>query len=160
MASWKTVLGLILSGFGVAASLSSFVFLFFGNYHAAIWALISGLLAAVDFHLYYLHWRNNLVAWHNLNTLKDFQILAIVGMVFGIAASIWYIFYFIYYNLPILPVPDSYQIAAVWSFMTAKWGLGLYLTSRHLISELEHDYPQLLPSPSYSRNVDYIIRVL
>jgi len=159
MANLRILLGLFLSGIGVTFSFSSFVFFFYGNYHAAVWALISGLLAAIDFHLLFLHYRRTLSSWHSVATVKDFEILAIFSMVIGLSAGAWYLFVFLYYSLPILPIPDSYPIAAVWAFMTVKWGIGLYVTARHLVTELQLNYPDLLPSPSYYRSRYYYERI-
>jgi hypothetical protein len=43
--------------------------------------------------------------------------------------SIWYIVYASYHEIPMLPVKTSYYLTAVWSFMTVKWTLTLFILS-------------------------------
>ncbi|XP_054260039.1 uncharacterized protein LOC128998248 [Macrosteles quadrilineatus] len=159
MGSCKIILGLVFSGIGVCVSFSTFYFFLAANYHAAVWALISGILAAIDFHLLFLHFRRSLSSWHSTSTMKDFEILAVLSLLAGLGAGAWYLFLFFYYQLPVLPISDSYPIASVWAFMTAKWGLGLFITVRHLLHELQTSYPSLLSSPSYIRNRPYYHRL-
>lgn len=52
MGSCKIILGLVFSGIGVCVSFSTFYFFLAANYHAAVWALISGknkLIGKINF---------------------------------------------------------------------------------------------------------------
>lgn len=60
---------------------------------------VSGILSAIDLHLLFLHWRKTLVSWHCNETIQDIEILAVLGLVLGLAFSGWYIFLFLYENL-------------------------------------------------------------
>uniref|UniRef100_A0A1B6ECU0 Heme transporter hrg1-B n=1 Tax=Clastoptera arizonana TaxID=38151 RepID=A0A1B6ECU0_9HEMI len=146
MGKLGTVIGLAFSGFGIFAGFSAFFtfMLYYSNYQASVWALISGIIAAVNFHLMILFYRDKLESWHSVNTLKDIQYLAFFALLFGTTGIIWYLFKIIYYTLPILPVDDSMQIAAVWAFMTAKWGVGLYFITNKYTKYIEEISPRLL----------------
>ncbi|PSN47470.1 Heme transporter hrg-1 [Blattella germanica] len=136
---------LITSVLGVIFGLSSFIAFFcvYGNLNAGLWGFISGVFASLCLHLHYLHIKQKLDSYHSVQTLHSLKILATVGALAGLAGTFWYLFFSIYHHVPILPVQSSTFIAAVWAFLTCKWGILLFVYCRHYIIILQGDYPPL-----------------
>lgn len=135
---------LVSSIIGIILGVAAFVVFFFvyENIDAGFWGFLSGVFAMVCFHLHYLHIRQKLDAWHSADTLRGIKVLGMMGTLAGMAGLIWYIFIAMYHHIPVMPVRTSMYIAAVWSFMTAKWGLSLFLYCRMYVRILVgHDPP-------------------
>lgn len=144
MAHYKALVPLVFSAVGIILGLSaSATFLYFYNISAAVWALVSAVIAGVNCLLLYLYVVNKLELWYTRKNLDDLQILGVLAITLGGTCMIWYIFEYIYYELPILPVSTSVPIIAVWAFMTFKWGVSLFFTTRYLMRWMP-DQPPLL----------------
>ncbi|XP_069692531.1 heme transporter hrg-1-like [Periplaneta americana] len=126
--SCKQWFHLISSLIGVFLGAAAFVTFFcvYKNLDAGFWGFLSGMFALVCLHLHFLHLRQQLESWHSVDTLGSMKVLGVVGALVGSAGCIWYIFISLYHHISVLPVDTSMYIAAVWTFMTAKWGLLLF----------------------------------
>ncbi|XP_050583202.1 heme transporter hrg1-B-like [Bombus affinis] len=118
---------LIISAFGIIFAVSAFIVLFvvYRNFDVGFWSILSGMLAAVCFHLHWLKGKEILERWHTKSTLKSLNVVGFVSAVAGITALIWYLFLTFYYKIPIVPVGESTTISAIWSMICGKWGIFL-----------------------------------
>ncbi|KDR19233.1 heme transporter hrg1-A-like [Zootermopsis nevadensis] len=137
---------LVSSVVGAILGVSAFVVFFciYENVDAAFWGLLSGVFAMVCFHLHYLYVRQKMDSWHSVDTLRSIKVLGIMGALAGMAGLIWCIFIAVYHHIPVMPVDTSMYIAAVWTFMTAKWGLCLFLYCRMYTRILSGHNPPLI----------------
>lgn len=121
------MLDLILSALGVFIGVSAFFVLFIGyqNYDVGFWSILSGVLAAVCFHLHWLKRKDILDRWYTARSLRNLNVVGFVSAVAGITAMIWYIFITFYYKVPVMPISESTIITAVWSMICGKWGIFL-----------------------------------
>ncbi|XP_067004057.1 heme transporter hrg1-A [Anabrus simplex] len=144
--SCKDWFRLIISGIGVFLGVSAFIAFFcvYGNHAAGVWALFSGIFAAVCLHLHYLHFQDRLDSWHSIETLQGVKLLGVMAALAGGAGFVWYIFVALYYNIPVMPVGPSDFITSVWAFMTFKWGVMMILFSQMYSSIIFRDNPRLL----------------
>ena len=97
------------------------------------------MFASVCLHLHYLHVRQRLDAWHSIETVDSMKVLAMCGALAGVAGLSWYIFQAVYHDVPMLPVQHSMYVAAVWTFMTIKWSLMLFVYCRMYVKVLRGD---------------------
>ncbi|KAG8233094.1 hypothetical protein J437_LFUL013285 [Ladona fulva] len=132
-----------LTGVGLGVT-AFFVFFHLNNIDAGSWALVSAVFAGVVFHLHYIKYCRNLDSYHDVNTLKGIQFLGLMVTTIGVTGTVWYIFNAVYYSIPMLPVNRSAYIAAVWTFMTAKWGLMLLIFGKIYANVIRRENPPLL----------------
>ncbi|GLH02711.1 Uncharacterized protein GBIM_08673 [Gryllus bimaculatus] len=92
---------LITSAIGTIVGIAMFIlfFIVWGNHAAGVWALFTGVFAAVCFHLTYLHFRDLLETWHNVETLQGMTLLGVLVSLAGAAGFAWYIFVAVYYQI-------------------------------------------------------------
>lgn len=119
---------LALSGLGVFLGLCAFFvfFFFYGNYRAGMWALFSAVFALAYYHMSWLYKEERVLQWHDVNSLDLIVHFSFSMAVISIAVMFWYIFETVYYKEEVYPISDSSELAAVWSFMCAKWTSALY----------------------------------
>lgn len=141
---WMTF-SLGMAGLGVVMGITVFfVFSFlYGNIHAGLWALGSGILAAIVLHLHLLFLNHRLPTWHTVHSLAANRNLGLLTLAFSIGATVYYIYTAISEHQPVYPIEDSYMIAGVWSFMTAKWSLGLVIYGHRYKRMLLEEYTLL-----------------
>lgn len=136
---------LVTAGFGILAGMSTFcVFTFvYGNVHAGIWALLSGIFATFVFHLHLLYKNHRLAAWHTLTSLTANRNLGILAFLGSFAATCYYWYTAFSEHQPMYPIKDSDMIAGVWAFMTVKWSIGLTFFGHKYNNLLEREYSLL-----------------
>ncbi|CAG0913477.1 unnamed protein product [Notodromas monacha] len=146
---WVVRLNLAIAAIGGLLGLIAFLCFgfYFHNEHAAVWGLVSALLASVVALLHYLYIKEELDVWYSGGGLYNIAFLGLCGALMGLAGLIFYVFLIIYYKLPFSAseISDSYYIATVWSFMTAKWGMGLFMHARNYKTILEGEDDGLRP---------------
>ncbi|CAG0893506.1 unnamed protein product [Darwinula stevensoni] len=129
---------------GVLLGISAFAAFGFhyGNHHAAIWAVISAMPAAVCLLLHILYIQEQLDIYYSEKSLNGMALLGFALGLCGLAGLVWYTFNILYYNISFLPldISKSYYIDIVWAFMTAKWGFMLYCVARRYCSIVGGDY--------------------
>ncbi|XP_043290141.1 heme transporter hrg-1-like [Venturia canescens] len=121
------ILRLVVSGIGVFVGILGFFVLCvgYGNHDVGFWAVLATVFAGVCFHLHWVYGRNALEVCH---TTRSLRILTHVGFavgVIGAAGIIWYLFLTFYRNITSPTVAENTVIAAVWAFMSGKWGFTL-----------------------------------
>ncbi|KAG6442438.1 heme transporter hrg1-A [Manduca sexta] len=128
----RTKIHIAISAIGVILGISAFICfcIVYANIEAGIWALMSGLNAALSLMLHCHYLKQSLHVNFSRKALQYIRDFAIVGFVSGGGLTIFYIFLECYYGLEILPINTSIVIRLVWSFMMMKWGLLLYYTTR------------------------------
>lgn len=139
---------LISSATGTALGGVMFILFLFvwGNYAAGVWALLTGIFAAILFHLTYLHFCDILDTWHNIETLHGITFLGVLVSLAGAGGFIWYLFHALYYHIPALPISGSSYIASAWAAITMKYGLMLICTSCSYMGGIYRESTPLLPS--------------
>lgn len=118
---------LIVSAIGIIVAISAFIVFFFAysNHDVGFWSILSGILAAICFHLHWVRGTETFDRWYSVITLRNLHALGFVSAVAGITALIWYLFLTFYYKIPIVPISESTIISAVWSMIFGKWGIFL-----------------------------------
>ncbi|KAK1135983.1 hypothetical protein K0M31_000553 [Melipona bicolor] len=121
------VIRLIISVIGIIFAISAFIVLsiVYNNYNVGFWSILSGVLAAVCFHLHWVKGKGSLERWHTKTTLRNINVIGFLSAVSGFTALIWYLFLTFYYKIPIEPIAESTAITAVWSMICGKWGISL-----------------------------------
>ncbi|XP_017891480.1 heme transporter hrg1-A isoform X3 [Ceratina calcarata] len=140
---------LILSAIGVIVGVSAFIvfFIAYSNHDVGFWSILSGILAAVCFHLHWVRGTENLAGWYTIITLRNLHAVGFVSAVAGITALIWYLFLTFYYKIPIEPISESTIISAVWSMICGKWGIFLmYYSHKYELVITEGSAPILTES--------------
>ncbi|XP_077286835.1 heme transporter hrg1-A-like [Arctopsyche grandis] len=130
---------MFFSFIGIILGISSFIcftFVFY-NYYAGVMGFYSGVLALMVFHLHRLHAKDVLRDWYSVDIFSNIEFFALIGMMIGLATTLWFIFVQLYYEPPIMPIQTSAAITTVWTFMTFKWGLILFFTSKKYSRSLE-----------------------
>ena len=140
------VVHLIISAIGVIVGISAFFVFFvaYKNHDVGFWSILSGILAAVCFHLHWVRGKESLERWHTKVTLRNLNVVGFVSAVASVAALIWYLFLTFYYKIPIEPIAHSTIISAVWSMICGKWGIFLmYYSHKYEIIIQEGSAPIL-----------------
>lgn len=136
---------LVMCGLGVTAGICSF-FLFcflYGNISASLWALASGVLAAIVLHLRLLYTNHRLHSWHTVHSLAANRNLGILTGVLSVGATVYYIYMAVSEGQQVFPIKDSWMIAGVWAFMTVKWSVGLVYLGHKYKCILDREYTLL-----------------
>jgi len=138
-------LQLVMSCIGVTAGICSFfIFCFlYGNIPAGLWALGSGILAAIVLHLHLLFKNHRLHSWHTVHSLAANRNLGLLTLVLSVGATVYYVYMAIGEHQSVYPIKDSYMIAAVWGFMTFKWSFALVLVGHKYKRLLDREYTLL-----------------
>jgi len=141
----------IASSLGIYFGVTIF-FLFTFYYHnvnAGAWGLISAIFAATCLHLRLLSQNNRLVTWYTAGNLTGLAVLGFFSFCISLGFTIWYIVYASYHKIPMMPVETSYYLTAVWSFMTVKWTLTLFILSYRYARLIRYNSPFLITSDPY-----------
>jgi len=120
-ASCWMLLSLGTAGLGVTMGVTVFfVFSFlYGNLHAGLWALGSGIMAAIVLHLHLLY-RNHrslpslhlpcmhprLADWHTLHSLAANRNLGLLTLALSLASTVYYFYTAISEHQPVYPIKD------------------------------------------------------
>ncbi|OXA59123.1 heme transporter hrg1-B [Folsomia candida] len=120
-----------------------FTFVYHNNY-AGIWGLISAVFAGLCLHLHLLSSDNRLSGWYSAQQLIAIAAFSFICFALAIGFTSWYLIYAIYHHIPMLPVKNSYFLAAVWSGMTMKWTFALFLLSYRYSRILRYTTPFLI----------------
>ncbi|XP_017754739.1 PREDICTED: heme transporter hrg1-B-like, partial [Eufriesea mexicana] len=138
-----------ISATGIIVAMSAFIVfcVVYNNYHVGFWSILSGILAAICFHLHWLKGKERLERWYSKTILRKLNIIGFLSAVAGITALIWYLFVTLYYKIPITPFETSTAISAVWGTVCGQWGIFLmyYAHKYELIIE-ENSEPILTES--------------
>ncbi|XP_053994022.1 heme transporter hrg1-A-like isoform X1 [Hylaeus volcanicus] len=123
--SRTNIIHLIISGIGVIVGVSACIvfFIAYKNHDVGFWSILSGILAAVCFHLHWIKGNASLERWHTKVTLRNLNVVGFVSAVASITAMIWYLFLTFYYKIPLNPIAKSTAISAVWSMICGKWAI-------------------------------------
>ncbi|XP_077997091.1 heme transporter hrg1-A-like [Glandiceps talaboti] len=130
---------------GIAVGvLAFFVFgIVLKSYHAAAWALISGIFACLALFLHVQHYKD---WWRRCyRTLTFCEFIGLIVMLGCIPTFGVYLSFAIVQQQPVFPVesPNGYYVTCVWIFMTWKWSLQMFLFARSYRKLYDDDY--LLP---------------
>ncbi|KAK9510563.1 hypothetical protein O3M35_005313 [Rhynocoris fuscipes] len=137
MTYFKIINLLILSVLGALLSITcSVVFTICKNDWAVLWSFLSALYTLMNVYLISLEYAEKLEYYYNLSILKNINCFACISTICYTFALIWYIFEIIYYNMPSLPLNESYPAIAVMCFMTANWAAVLTIITRRQIKML------------------------
>ncbi|XP_076760238.1 heme transporter hrg1-A-like [Xylocopa sonorina] len=140
---------LITSVIGVIVAISAFIvfFIVYKNHEVGFWSILSGILAAICFHLHWVKGKESLERWHSKVTLRNLNVVGFISAVSACAALIWYLFLTFYYKIPIEPIRTSTTITAVWAMICGKWGIFLmYYSHKYELFILEDSIPILADS--------------
>ncbi|XP_065577130.1 uncharacterized protein LOC136038072 isoform X1 [Artemia franciscana] len=140
--TWRIVASSIGTLAGLAASLS--FFFVFHAYEAAIWALISAAVAVSALLLAVGDKRGDIEFWFNIRGLKKVQTVGFSIMAISLGFFGWYLFTGLYYHIPVMPAEHSALIVSVWAFMTAKWGMAIFLFSGVAAKRIGSESPTLI----------------
>jgi len=122
-----------------------FMFTFYyHNVNAGAWGLISAIFASSCLHLRILQRNNRLIVWYSAGNLTGLALLGFFSFCISLGFTIWYIVFASYHNIPMLPVQTSYYLTAVWSFMTVKWTLTLFILSYRYARLIRYTSPFLI----------------
>ncbi|CAK1543204.1 unnamed protein product [Leptosia nina] len=137
----RTKIHIAISAFGAFLGLSAFICfcIVYANIEAGMWALLSGVHAALTLMLHCHYLKESLHVNFSRKALQYIGDFGIVGFISGLALTLFYLFLEIYYKADILPIKTSIVIRLVWSFMMMKWGLILYVfTKKYLRTYNDH----------------------
>lgn len=59
---------------------------------------ISAILAMIVFHLHRLHSKDVLRDWYSIGMLNNIELFALIGLLIGLAMTVWYVFVQVYYE--------------------------------------------------------------
>lgn len=137
----RTKINIAISFIGVLLGFSAFICfcLINSNVEAGMWALLSGVKAALSLMLHCHYLKESLHANFSRKVLQYIGDFGVFGLVSGAALLIFYIFLQIYYQTAIMPIGTSIVIRMVTSFLMMKWGLLLYLTTRKYLRTYNDD---------------------
>ncbi|XP_076640967.1 uncharacterized protein LOC143352403 [Halictus rubicundus] len=140
--SQNITIHLIMCGIGIIIGISACIFFFVihGNPEVGFWSILSGIIAAVCFHLHWVKGNGTLGRWHSKTTLNYLNFIGFLTALSAFAALIWYLFLTFYYHIPIEPLSTSTVIASVYAMICSKWGILLTYHSHkyELIIQEEH----------------------
>lgn len=140
---------LIICGIGVFIGVSACIFFFVinGNSEVGYWSILSGIIAAVCFHLHWVKEKGTLGRWHSKTTLNHLNLIGFLNALSAFAALIWYLFLTFYYHIPIEPLSKSTVIASVYAMICGKWGIILtYYSNKYQLIIREEQAPILSES--------------
>ncbi|GFY61017.1 uncharacterized protein TNIN_442381 [Trichonephila inaurata madagascariensis] len=122
---------IVLAVLGVVSGASIFVsFIYYKNYNAAIWGLLTGIFAAVVLRLHISYRRRVL---HLKHTADSLQIVKVCGLILSFTAITASIVYFILaavghqgYKIE----DDGYAPAGIFALLSLKWTVMMFFEGR------------------------------
>uniref|UniRef100_A0A023FMM8 Putative conserved plasma membrane protein n=1 Tax=Amblyomma cajennense TaxID=34607 RepID=A0A023FMM8_AMBCJ len=137
---------LILSVAWTVAGAAFFGLCFFQykHYHAAIWALASGIFSAGVLHLQILHLAKRLDLWHDVHTLGGLKVLGVIVSTTSLVSSATYWAFVITKHQGFSMVAGNLYPPAILATVTLVWGLLLYGSARHCQKRVAEAHPGLL----------------
>ncbi|KAI8767243.1 heme transporter hrg1-A [Biomphalaria glabrata] len=130
---WPLKLRIIFSSIGIFVGVSVFIVFstHYKNYNTGLWALVSGLAAAIALGVTIAYHKR---AWDsNPMCLKSFMLLGCFIQLAGVCGLVAYLVLGITKQDGLVIYGTDYYLTCVWCFMTWKWGLGILLYSRSFL---------------------------
>lgn len=133
----------------VGVTVFGLFFFSYKHYHAAIWALASGIFAGSVLHLQVLHLLKRLDVWHDVHTLGGLKTLAVIVSAACLIASVTYWVLVVTRHEVFSMAAGTLYPVAILSTVTLLWGLLLYGSARHCQKRVAEANPGLLSYSGY-----------
>ncbi|KAL8575666.1 hypothetical protein ACOMHN_055855 [Nucella lapillus] len=120
----------------------------YDNINASVWGLISGFAAALTLYVHVTHVKG----WYEEDpmTLRRWMYSGCFFQLIGLCGLVVYIVLGVQANKGVVIYGPGYFIAAVWCFMTLKWGFQLFFFSRTYWRAVIGASRLLPPPPPYT----------
>ncbi|KAB0804651.1 hypothetical protein PPYR_01621 [Photinus pyralis] len=147
----------VISVLYTLAGISAFiVFLIYGNYPTAVWAIITAIITAINGHLHWLKLRKVLNQWYERKELTPIYYIGFVCFTLGLMGTGYHSTIEIMLKKPMMPINQSEVTAIVWAFLTARGGLCVMFTIRSFSRQQADDEEPCIVQPTSNDSLNTV----